>query len=69
MKLLKVDFVEDALKKSMDYIKSEWNIVPDKVPLDKAYGRILFSDAVSAEDVPNFNRSTVDGYAVRSADT
>ena len=54
MKLLKVDFVEDALKKSMDYIKSEWNIVPDKVPLDKAYGRILFSDAVSAEDVPEF---------------
>lgn len=69
MKLLKVDFVEESLKKSMDYIKSEWNISPEKVPLDKAYGRVLFSDAVSAEDVPNFNRSTVDGYAVRSADT
>ncbi|WP_028830062.1 molybdopterin molybdotransferase MoeA [Proteocatella sphenisci] len=69
MKLLKVDFVEEAIKKSIDYIKENWEIKPETVSLNKAYGRILFEDARSEEDVPNFNRSTVDGYSVIAADT
>ncbi len=32
-------------------------------------GRVLASDVVSSVDVPSFNRSAVDGYAVRSSDT
>lgn len=69
VKLLKVDFVEEAIKKSIDYIKENWKIEPETVLLSQAYGRILFEDAKSQEDVPNFNRSTVDGYAVIAADT
>lgn len=39
------------------------------VPLEAACGRILLSDIRSTEYVPGFDRSTVDGYAVRSSDT
>ena len=39
------------------------------VPLAGAAGRILASDLIAGEDVPAFDRSTVDGYAVRAADT
>jgi putative molybdopterin biosynthesis protein len=39
------------------------------VPLTKALGRILSRDVVSVVDVPGFDRSRVDGFAVRSADT
>jgi molybdopterin molybdotransferase len=39
------------------------------VPLSDALGRVLAEDIISGEFVPDFNRSTVDGYAVRAADT
>ena len=42
---------------------------PEEVPLGQARGRILFAPVVASEYVPGFDRSTVDGYAVRSADT
>lgn len=39
------------------------------VPLAKALGRVLSRDVISAVDVPGFDRSRVDGFALRSADT
>lgn len=39
------------------------------VPLASAAGRVLAEEIVSAEYVPDFDRSTVDGYACRAADT
>jgi molybdopterin molybdotransferase len=39
------------------------------IELDDALGRILAEDIVAGEDLPPFARSTVDGYAVRAADT
>ena len=36
--------------------------------LDKALGRYLGEDVIVQEDIPAFNRSTVDGFAVRSSD-
>ena len=41
----------------------------DLVSIDEAYGRITAQDIVAGEYVPDFNRSTVDGYAVRATDT
>jgi len=41
----------------------------ERVPLDCAVSRILAEDIVCPEDVPGFDRSTVDGYAVVAADT
>lgn len=42
---------------------------PEEVPLDEALGRVLTQDVVSEVDVPSFDRSNYDGYAVRAADT
>lgn len=39
------------------------------VPLDEALGRVLAEDAYAVVDVPSFDRSNVDGYAVQAADT
>lgn len=39
------------------------------VSLDEAGGRILASDIKANEYVPDFNRSTVDGYALKAEDT
>src|SRR5437899_9410404 len=41
----------------------------ETIPLDRALGRVLASDVVSPVDVPSFDRSNVDGFAVVSADT
>ena len=39
------------------------------IGLPEAAGRVLAEDITAAENIPAFARSTVDGYAVRSADT
>ena len=39
------------------------------VPLAEALGRVLAQDIAATEYVPDFDRSTVDGYAVRARDT
>jgi len=41
----------------------------EEVPLEEACGRVLFSDLLSPTDFPPFDRSAVDGYAVRAEDT
>jgi molybdopterin molybdotransferase len=41
----------------------------ETVPLAEAAGRVAASVAVSAVDLPPFDRSAMDGYAVRAADT
>lgn len=42
---------------------------PENVELSECLGRILYEDVYSAENIPAFNRSTVDGFAVKAADT
>jgi putative molybdopterin biosynthesis protein len=39
------------------------------VPLDEALGRVLAEDVRATVDVPGFDRSNMDGFAVRAADT
>jgi molybdopterin molybdotransferase len=41
----------------------------ETVPLEAALGRVLAFDVIASETLPSFARSTMDGYAVRSADT
>jgi putative molybdopterin biosynthesis protein len=41
----------------------------EQVPLLKAHFRVLAEDVTSTLDIPPFNRSTVDGFAVKAADT
>ncbi len=40
-----------------------------KVSLEKAYSSVISKDIVSPENLPSFNRSTVDGFAVNAKDT
>lgn len=41
----------------------------ERIPLDEALGRVLATDVVSPVDVPSFDRSNVDGFAVVAEDT
>ena len=52
-------------------IESEFQTVApeETVFLGQAMGRTLSRDIAATEHVPDFNRSTVDGYAVRARDT
>lgn len=58
--------------KSMDEVLCLLNRFPrlpgKLVPLDDAAGRYLLHDLTAPEDLPGFDRSTVDGYAVRARD-
>src|SRR5688500_11125542 len=42
---------------------------PERVALEAALGRVLAADVLSPVDVPSFDRSNVDGFAVVAADT
>nr|WP_143701220.1 gephyrin-like molybdotransferase Glp [Vulcanisaeta thermophila] len=59
-----VDYVVNEAIKHVRHVPSAV-----EVPLSDALGRYLAEDVVAGFDVPGFNRSAVDGYAVRSADT
>ncbi|MEM2889945.1 MAG: hypothetical protein QW358_01165, partial [Candidatus Hadarchaeum sp.] len=39
------------------------------MPLEKGLGRVLDEEVISEISVPPFDRSAVDGYAVRASDT
>lgn len=41
----------------------------ETVPLDQTLGRVLGKDVTAAENLPGFDRSTMDGYALRAAAT
>ena len=52
-------------------IQNEFSPVtePEIVALSTAMGRVLAEDIAASEYVPDFDRSTVDGFAVRAGDT
>jgi molybdopterin molybdotransferase len=44
-------------------------LAAEPVPLPRALGRVLAGDVVAADDVPGFDNSAMDGFAVRAAET
>lgn len=58
--------VEEALNRVLQYAK---NGQIEYVTIEESYGRFLGEDLVATHDVPFFNRSPYDGYAIRSVDT
>jgi molybdopterin molybdotransferase len=64
----KLTFTYEALKTWFDalHIQRCREMI---IPLTEAYNRVLAEDVIAQEDLPRFNRSAVDGYAVRSEDT
>lgn len=66
MRLLQVTKVEDALGIIWDSFSP---LRPEEVALVEAGGRYCAEAIIAVEDVPAFDRSTVDGYAVRAVET
>lgn len=58
----------DALNRILNVLP-ENNLSTERLRIEDCYERILSSDVISPEDLPQFSRSTVDGYALNSADT
>ncbi|MCL4410157.1 MAG: molybdopterin-binding protein [Gammaproteobacteria bacterium] len=59
---------DEAKKKIDDQFKPVF-LGEEEAVLLEAYNRVLNEDIVSGLDIPPFNRSTVDGYAVKAQDT
>lgn len=68
MELTIIDSIEDARRKLNENIGMTW-LATEEAPISRCLGRTLAKDVYVTEDIPSFNRSTVDGYAVRSKDT
>lgn len=63
-KLLTLDEAQDAINRlELKALGSE------ETPLLSAHNRVLAEDVTSKLDIPPFDRSTVDGYAVKAKDT
>ena len=43
-------------------------VLPERVALDRAFSRVLAQDIVSPIDVPPWNNSAMDGFALRAQD-
>ncbi|WP_043930134.1 molybdopterin molybdotransferase MoeA [Bacillus sp. EB01] len=67
MQFFKVKTVEDTF--SLIDEKVGRTAVVENRGLEEALGYVLAEPVQAREDVPGFDRSTVDGYAVRAADT
>ena len=59
---------DEAKKVISEQLKPE-ALGEEEISLLEAYNRVLRENVVSALEIPPFNRSTVDGYAVEAADT
>ena len=58
-------------REALELLLNDLDEIPEveEVPLDEALGRVLAEDVVSPIDSPPFDRSAVDGYALRAEDT
>jgi len=60
--------VEDAVSLLKEQLKT-YSPRVEEVDLISAFNRVLAEDVVSFENIPGFDRSTVDGFAVMARDT
>ena len=67
MELLKVKTINE-MKEIIDHAFSHLKLATEKISIDEAMERVLAADIVSTVNVPHFNRSVVDGYAVKLTD-
>lgn len=58
------------ISKALRIVGREVRALPaERVPIEDAVGRVLAEDIFADTDMPPFDRSQMDGYAVRAADT
>ncbi|HEY7562078.1 MAG TPA: gephyrin-like molybdotransferase Glp [Gaiellaceae bacterium] len=58
--------IEEAQRLVLEHAKP---LPSERVPIERAAGRVLAEPAAAAVDLPPFASSAMDGYALRSADT
>src|SRR5690625_4329526 len=58
--------VKEAVQLVIDHCEL---VGTETIPLEKANGRILAEPIIAEHDVPPFNRSAFDGYAIRAEDS
>ncbi len=65
LKVVSTETADEIIENSF----SSYAVTTERVGIEKLCGRILARDILSQENVPSFDRVTVDGYAVLSSDT
>lgn len=68
MELLSTYTVEQVQEKIMEVFQ-DFPLKTERIPITEARGRVLAQEVVSYENIPEFHRSTVDGYGVLYQDT
>lgn len=58
--------VEEAIQRVVTHCST---LESETIPLNEAYGRILAKPIIAKHNVPPFDRSAYDGYAIRAADS
>lgn len=69
MKLLTVESVEQAVFRIREFIEKHHKSKTEIISISSAYQRVSARKIFSPEILPNFNRSTVDGYALKANET
>jgi molybdenum cofactor synthesis domain-containing protein len=58
-----------SVSEAIQIVRQQTHALPlEQVPLQQALGRVLAQDVVADSDLPPFDRSQMDGYAVRAVD-
>lgn len=65
--MFEVITIEEARQRIMENWRPDEKV--EKIGITDAWNRIAAEDLVAAENVPGFDRSTMDGYAVNAEDT
>lgn len=60
---------EEALRRYLQALDAASRPSSERIPSEDGLGRVLATDITAPHALPPFTRSTVDGYAVRAADT
>lgn len=64
----KLTNIDEALSTFLKKLKPE-RLESERIPLHTALGRVMAEDVQAKNDLPSFDRSAVDGYALRAQDT
>jgi len=64
----KLTNIDEAFSTLLKKLKPEM-LGSERIPIHVALGRVTAEDVIAENDLPPFNRSEVDGYAVRAQDT
>ncbi|MDR0900695.1 MAG: molybdopterin molybdenumtransferase MoeA [Methanobrevibacter sp.] len=66
---LNIKEVDEAKKIIKKLFNQYYAPKSEKIDIENSYNRVIFKDIISSIDLPPFNRSLMDGFAVKAEDT